>query len=90
VFKEDWRRLHNEERHNLYAPPNIIGVVKSRSMRWVGQVARMGRIRNSYRIFVGKAEGKRTLGKPRRRWEDNIRSYRKWVGRCQQDASGSE
>jgi hypothetical protein len=50
----------------------------------------MGRIRNSYRIFVGKAEGKRTLGKPRRRWEDNIRSYRKWVGRCQQDASGSE
>jgi hypothetical protein len=64
-----WRKLHNEELHNLYASPNIVRMIKSRRMRWVGQVAYMGEIRNSYKILVGKPEWKR----PRRRCEDNIR-----------------
>jgi hypothetical protein len=67
-----WRTLHNEELHNLYASINIIRVIKSR-MRWVGHVARMGETRNVYSIFVGKLEGKRPLGRPRRGCENNIR-----------------
>jgi hypothetical protein len=55
----DWRKLHNEELHNLYSSPNIITVIKSRRMRWAGHVARMGAKRNAYRILVGKPEGKR-------------------------------
>jgi hypothetical protein len=55
----DWRKLHNEELHNLYSSPNIIRIIKSRRMRWVGHVARMGETRNAYRIFVGKLERKR-------------------------------
>jgi hypothetical protein len=54
----DWRRLHNEELHNLYAPPNIIRVIKSRTMRWTEHVARMLEMRNAYNILVGKPEGK--------------------------------
>jgi hypothetical protein len=61
----EWRKLHNEELNDLYSSPNIIRVTKSRRMRWAGHVARMGRGE------VGKPEGKRPLGKPRRRWEDN-------------------
>jgi hypothetical protein len=69
----DWRKLNNEELHNLYSPPNIIRTIKSRRMRWTGHVARMGETRNAYRILVGKPEGKRSLGRPRRRWVDNIK-----------------
>jgi hypothetical protein len=69
----DWRKLHNEELHNLYSSQNIIKIIKSRRMRWVGHVARMGEKRNAYRILVGKSEGRRPLGRPRRRWVDNIK-----------------
>jgi hypothetical protein len=67
-----WRKLHNEELHNLYCSPSIIRIVKSRRMRWAGHVVRMGEKRNVYRLLVGKPEGKRPLGRPRRRWIDNI------------------
>jgi hypothetical protein len=67
------RKLHNEELHNLYSSPSIISMIKSRGMRWAGHVTRMGEERNPYRFLVGKPEGKRPLGRPRRRWEDNIR-----------------
>jgi hypothetical protein len=66
------RKLHNEELHNLYSSPNTIRMFKSRRMRWAGHVGRMGEKRNAYRILVGKPEGKRPLGRPRRRWVDNI------------------
>jgi hypothetical protein len=69
----DWRKLHNEELRNLYQSPNIIRMIKSRRMRWAGHVARMGTTRNAYRILVGKPEGKRPLGRPRRSWLDNIK-----------------
>jgi hypothetical protein len=59
-----WRKLHNEELHNLYSSPTIIRVIKSRRMRWAGHVARMGERRNAYRILVGKPEAKRLLGRP--------------------------
>jgi hypothetical protein len=68
-----WRKLHNEELHNLYSSPNIIRMIKSRWMRWAGHVARMGEKRNAYRILVGKPEDKRLLGRPRSRWVDNIK-----------------
>jgi hypothetical protein len=63
-----WRKLHNEELHNLYSAPSIIRMIKSRRMRWPGQVARMGQKRTAYRGFVGNPERKRPLGRPRRRW----------------------
>jgi hypothetical protein len=63
-----WRRLHNEELHNLYASSDIIRVIKSRRMGWVGDVGRMGGVRNAYNILVAKPEGQRSLGRPRRRW----------------------
>jgi hypothetical protein len=69
----EWRKLHNEELHDLYSSPSIIRILKSRKMRWVGHVARMGEKRNAYRLLVGKPVGKRPLGRPRRRWVDNIR-----------------
>ena len=69
----EWRKLHNEELRDLYSLPNIVQVVKSRRMRWAGHVARMGEERGVHRILVGKPEGKRPLGKPRLRWEDNIK-----------------
>jgi hypothetical protein len=67
-----WRKLHNDELHSLYSSPNIVRVIKSRRMRWAGHVARMGEGRGVYRVLVGRPEGKRPLGRPRRRWEDNI------------------
>jgi hypothetical protein len=60
-----WRKLHNEELHNVYCLPIIIRIIKSRRMRWAGHVAHMGEIRNAYRILVGKPEGKKPLGRPR-------------------------
>jgi hypothetical protein len=68
-----WRKLHNEELHNLYSSPSIIRIIKSRRMRWVGHVARMGEKRNMCWLLVGKPEGKRSLGRPRCRWIDNIK-----------------
>ena len=68
----DWRKLHNEELNDLYSSPNIVQVIKSRRMRWAGHVARMGEEMGVYRVLVGKPEGKRPLGRPRRRWVDNI------------------
>jgi hypothetical protein len=81
----DWRKLHNEELHNLYSSQNIIRMIQSRRTTWAGHVARMGEKRNAYRILVGKPEGKRSLGRPRRRWVDNI----KIVGWYGLDRSGS-
>ena len=69
----EWRKLHNEELNDLYSSPNIVRVIKPRRMRWAGHVARMGEKRGVYRVFVGKPEGTRPLGRPRRRWQDNIR-----------------
>jgi hypothetical protein len=69
----EWRKLHSEELHRLYSSPDIIRQVKSRRMRWAGHVARMGEERKVYKALVGKPEGKRPLGRPRRRWEDGIR-----------------
>jgi hypothetical protein len=69
----EWRKLHNEELHNLYSSPDIIRQVKSRRMRWAGHVARMGEERKVYKVLVVQPEGKRPLGRPRRRWEDGIR-----------------
>ena len=68
----EWRKLHNEELNNQYSSPNIVWVIKSRRMRWTGHVARMVEGRGVYRVLVGKPEGRRPLGRPRRRWEDNI------------------
>jgi len=87
----EWRRLHNEELNDLYSSPNIVRVMKWRRMRWAGHVARMGEERGVYRVLVGKPEGKRPLGKPRREWVDNIRmdlqevgsGYMDWIGLAQ-------
>ena len=69
----EWRKLHNEELNDLYSSPNIVRVIKSKRTRWAGHVARMGERRGVNRVLVGKPEGKRSLGRPMRRWEDNIK-----------------
>jgi hypothetical protein len=71
----EWRKLHN-----LYSSPNIIKQIKSRRMMWAGHVARMGEERNVYRVLMGKPEGKRPLGRPRRRWENGIRMDLREIG----------
>ena len=76
----EWRKLHNEELSDLYSLPNIVRVVKSKRMRWAGHVARMGEGRVVHRVLVGKPEGKRPLGRPRRRLEDNIKMDLQEVG----------
>jgi len=84
----EWRRLHNEELNDLYWSPNIVRVIKSRRMRWAGHVARMSEERGVCRVLLGKPEGRRPLGRPRRRWVDNIRmdlqdvgcGYMDWIG----------
>jgi hypothetical protein len=73
-----WRKLHNEELHNLYSSP--IRIIKSRRLRWIGHVARMGEKRNAYRTLVRKPEGKRPLGRPRRRWVNNIKKNLREIG----------
>jgi hypothetical protein len=75
-----WRKLHNEELHGLYSSPSIARVIKARRMRWAGHVARMGEVRGAYNILVGKSEGRRPLGRPRRRWEDNIKMVLREIG----------
>jgi len=85
------RRLHNEELNDLYSSPNTARVIKSRRMKWVGHVVRMGEESGVYSVLVGKPEGKRPLGRPRRRWVDNIRmvlqevgcGYIDWIGLAQ-------
>jgi len=69
----DWRKLHSEELYDLYSSPNIFRVIKSRRMRWAGHVAHMGDRRGVYRVLVGKPGGKSQLGRPRLRWEDNVK-----------------
>ncbi|KAJ4442380.1 hypothetical protein ANN_03966 [Periplaneta americana] len=76
----EWRKLNNTELHALYSSPDIIRNIKSRRLRWAGHVARMGEYRNAYRVLVGRPEGKRPLGRPRRRWEDNIKMDLREVG----------
>jgi hypothetical protein len=75
-----WRQLHNEELHILYASSDVILVIKSRRMGWVGHVAHMEEVRNAYSILDGEPEGKRPLGRPRHRWEDNVRMDFKEIG----------
>jgi hypothetical protein len=75
-----WRKLHNDELHNLYSSPNIFRLIKSRRTRWAEHVARMGEGRGVYRVLVGRPEGKRPLGRPRRRWEDNIKLDLREIG----------
>jgi hypothetical protein len=72
--------LHNKELHDLYSSPSIIRIIKLRRMRLAGHVARMVENNNAYRLFVGKPEGKRPLGRPRRMWVDNIRMDLREVG----------
>jgi hypothetical protein len=80
--------LHNEERNGLYSLSNIVRVIKSRKMKWAGYVARMGEGRGVYRVLVGKPEGKRPLGRPRRRWENNVRMDLQEVGCGREDWIG--
>jgi hypothetical protein len=75
-----WRKLHNEELHGLYSSPSIVRVIKARRMRWAGHVVPMGEVRGAYNILVGKPEGRRPLGRPRRRWEDNIKMDLREIG----------
>jgi hypothetical protein len=75
-----WRKLHNDELHSLYSSTNIVRVIKSRRMTWPGHLALTGEGRGVYRILVGRPEGKRPLGRPRRRWEDNIKMDLRKIG----------
>jgi len=75
-----WRRLHNEELHNLYASTNITRAIELRRMRWAEYVARMGSMRITYKILVGKSEGKIPSRRPRRIWKDNIRMDLREIG----------
>ena len=87
----EWRRLHNEELNDLYSSPNIVRVIKSRRMTWAGHEARMGEELGVYRVLLGKPEGRRPLGRPRRRWVDNSGmdpqevgcGYMDWIGLVQ-------
>jgi hypothetical protein len=75
-----WRKLHNDELHSLYSSPNIVRVIKSRRMAWAGHVARLGEGRGVYRVLIGRPEYKSPLGRPRRRWEDNIKMDLREIG----------
>jgi hypothetical protein len=78
--KGECRKLHNEELHILYSSPNIVRQIKSRKIKWAGNVARMREEKNVYRVLMGKPEGKRPLERPRRRWEDGIRMDLREIG----------
>ena len=80
IATKEWRKLHNEELNDLYSSPSILRVIKSRRIRLAGHVARMGNKRGVYWVVVWKPEGKRPLGRPRRRWEDNIKRDLQEVG----------
>jgi hypothetical protein len=75
-----WRKLHNEELHGMYSSPSIIRVIKAGRMRWAGHVAHMEEVRGAYNILVGRPEGSRPLGRPRCRWEDNIKMDLREIG----------
>ena len=77
----EWRKLHNEELNDVYSSPNIVRLIKSRRMRWVGHVAHMEEGSGVHKVLVGKPEGKRPLGRPRHIWEDNIKMDLQEVGR---------
>jgi hypothetical protein len=77
---EEWRRLRNKEPYDLYSSPNIIRLIKSRRMRWMGLVARMGERRGAYRILVERPERRRPLERPRRRWDVNTKMVLDEVG----------
>jgi hypothetical protein len=81
----EWRKLHNEKLNDLFSLPNIVRVVKSRRMRWAGHVACIGENRIVHKVLVEKPEGKRPLGRPRRKWEDNIKMDLQEVGRGRGD-----
>ena len=85
VVTGEWRKLHNEELNDLYSLPNIVWLVKSRRMRWAGHVARMWEDRGVHRVLVGKPVGKSSFGRPRHRWEDNIKMDLQEVGGCRGD-----
>ncbi|KAJ4440626.1 hypothetical protein ANN_08773 [Periplaneta americana] len=76
----EWRKLHNAELHAFFSSPDIMRNIKFRRLKWAGYVARMGESRNAYRVLVGRPEGKRPLGRSRRRWEDNIKMDLRAVG----------
>jgi len=76
----EWGKLHNEELNDVYCSPNIVRVIKSRRLRWAGNVALMGERRGVYRVSVGKPEGKRPLGRSRHRWKDNLKMDLQEVG----------
>ena len=69
----EWKKLHTEELNDLYCSPIVVRVIESRRMRWAVHIARMGKRRDVYRVLVSMPEGKRSLGSPRHRWEDNIK-----------------
>jgi hypothetical protein len=75
-----WRKLHNDDLRSLYSSPNIVRVIKSREMRWVGHVARMGEGRGVYRVLVGRPESKRPLRRTSHRWKDNIKTDLREIG----------
>jgi hypothetical protein len=75
-----WRKLHNDELHSLYSSPNTVRVIKSRRTKWAGHVAHVEEGRGVYRVLIGRPEGKRLLGRPRRRWENNIKLDLKDIG----------
>jgi len=87
VVTVEWRRLRNEELNDLHSSPNIVRVIKWRRMRWAEHVARMGLVRGVYRVLVGKPEGRRPVGRPRRGWMENIQEvgcvYMDWIGLAQ-------
>jgi hypothetical protein len=75
-----WRKVHNEELHGLYSSPSIVRMIKARRMSWAGHVARMGEVRGAYNILFGRPEWRRPLGRPRHRWEDNIKMDLREIG----------